>query len=146
MSLVRPTTVALSSAAFVATLLTGAQAHAAERPAATQLASQAAAAADTSQRIASGSTTPGAGWQQYLCCGLYIDVDTSAANFSGQPTYTISVGGAGDQWALTGTSSIYSPTATGFRVYIRFSNGTSMTPADATANLWYVNWIGVDNP
>jgi hypothetical protein len=146
MSILRSATIALSATAFAATLVTGAPAHAEEHSTATRL-SQAMQPIDTSQRIASGSTTPGQGWMSYGDYGLYIDVDTSSAHFTGQPTYTSSVGGSGGgQWGLTGTSAIYSPTATGFRIYIRWSGGQAITPADAQTHQWYVNWIGVDNP
>jgi hypothetical protein len=102
---------------------------------------------NTTQRIASGSTVPGQGWVAYAGnAGLYIDVDTSSARFTGNPVYTSSVGGIGGQWGLTGTSAIYSPTATGFRIYIRWSDGRPITPAEAQTYNWYVNWIGVDNP
>ncbi|MQY13494.1 hypothetical protein SRB5_36420 [Streptomyces sp. RB5] len=143
MSLKRSMTAALSTAAFVATLLTGATAQAADAPPDGRTT---ASSADTSQRIAAGRTRPGEGWQQYYCCGIYLDVDTSSAHFSGRPVYTSSIGGEGNQWELTGTSAIYSPTATGFRIYLRWSSGAPITPAVAADRRWYVNWIGVDNP
>jgi hypothetical protein len=147
MSILRSATVALSAAAFAAALATGPQAQAADHPAAARMVSQTIGTMDTSQRVASGSTTPGQGWVSYAnATGLYIDVDTSSAHFTGTPTYTSSVGGIGGQWALTGTGAIYSPTATGFRIYVRWYNGSSITPAQAQTYQWYVNWIGVDNP
>lgn len=146
MSIARSATVVLSTAAFAATLLTGAPARAQDHLTATQGLSQAVRAKNTTQRIASGSTTPGQGWVSYFGVGLYIDVDTSSAHFTGTPIYTSSVGGVGGQWALTGTSAIYSPTATGFRIYIRWSDGRAMSVADAQTYGWHVNWVGVDNP
>lgn len=147
MSIVRSATVALSTVACAAALLTGAPAQAADRPAATQVASQTVQGADTSQRIASGRTIPGVGWVSYAGgTGLYIDVNTTSGHFSGRPTYTTSVGGNGAQWMLTGTSAVYSPTATGFRLYIRWSDGHTITVGEAMAYQWHVNWIGVDNP
>jgi hypothetical protein len=147
MSIMRSATVALSTVAFAATLLTEAPAQAADQqPTATRGVSQAVQSKDTSQRVASGSTAPGQGWVSYFGVGLYIDVDTSSAHFTGTPTYTSTVGGIGGQWSLTGTSAIYSPTSTGFRIYIRWSDGRAMTVADAQTFQWHVNWIGVDNP
>ncbi len=171
MSIVRSTTVALSAAAaFGITLMTGASAYAEVRPAADasavdvsltsgagvnaevrpaieQMVAEAAPSAKTSQRIAAGRTAPGEGWVSYASDhGLYIDVDTSSAHFTGSPVYTISVGGVGDQWGLTGTSTVYTPTATGFRVYVRWSTGAEITPKHAQEFKWYVNWVGVDNP
>jgi hypothetical protein len=146
MSIARSATAALSTAAFAATLLTGASAQAADHPTATRLGFHAMQSMDTSQRVASGSTVPGQGWVSYFGTGLYIDVDTSSAHFTGRPTYTSTVGGIGGQWALTGTGAIYSPTATGFRIYIRWSDGHAISPTDAQTFQWHVNWIGVDNP
>ncbi|MEQ4717325.1 hypothetical protein [Nonomuraea sp. B19D2] len=149
MSIARSTTVALSAAlAFGATLMTGVSAHAEARhgvkPAANALA------ADTTQRIASGATAPGQGWVLYdsNTPGLYIDVDTSAAGFTGSPTYTVSVGGLGHHFELTGTSTVYQATKTGFRVYIRWADDSRapLTVQDAVEWGWYVNWVGVDNP
>jgi hypothetical protein len=146
MSIARSATVALSTVAFAATLMTGAPAQAADQPATTRLASHATQSMDTTQRIASGSTIPGQGWVSYGTSGLYIDVDTSSAHFTGRPTYTSAVEGNGGQWALTGTSAIYSATATGFRIFVRWSDGHPITPGDAQTYQWHVNWIGVDNP
>lgn len=146
MSIMRSATVALSTVAFAATLMTGASAQASDHSAASRLVSHVMEAKDTSQRIASGRTMPGQGWQPYYGVGVYIDVNTSSAHFTGTPTYVSSVGGNGNQWALTGTSAIYSPTPTGFRIYVRWSDGRAMSPADAQTWGWYVNWVGVDNP
>ncbi|MBT2226006.1 hypothetical protein [Nonomuraea sp. NEAU-A123] len=143
MSIVRFTTLA-AALAFGAALTTGVSAHADARPVVKQ------ALSETTQRIASGSTAPGMGWQLYEnnVPGLYIDVDTTSAGFTGTPVYTVSVGGTDHHFELTGTSTVYRPTATGFRVYIRWSESTlpPLTVADAETNGWYVNWIGVDNP
>ncbi|MFE9611921.1 hypothetical protein [Streptomyces sp. NPDC006012] len=101
----------------------------------------------STQRIGSGKTTAGQGWQAYGPNGIYIDVDTSSARFTGTPTYVSSVGGAGGtQWATTGSAAIYEPTRTGFRVYLRWSDGTALSPAHAADKGWYINWIGVDEP
>lgn len=146
MSIVRSTTVTLAAAlAFGATMMSGVNAYAAERPAGKK-AVAAAAAKKTSIRIAGGQTLPGEGWQLYVnnSPGLYIDVDTSSANFTGNPTYTASMGGLAHHFELT--HAVYQPTETGFRLYIRWSNGEPLTVEDAQTYGWYVNWIGVDNP
>jgi hypothetical protein len=31
-------------------------------------------------------------------------------------------------------------------VFVRWDDGGPITPADATAGGWYVDWIGVDDP
>ncbi|MEU8104460.1 hypothetical protein AB0C18_12140 [Nonomuraea muscovyensis] len=149
MSIVRSTTVALSALlAFGGPLVMGvSSANAEHRPAAKSAVTM-QAAGKTTQRIASGRTVPGEGWQLYVnnSPGLYIDIDTSAAHFTGDPIYTASVGGQAHQFELTGTNTVYQPTATGFRVYIRWSNGQPLTVEDAVTYGWYVNWIGVDQP
>ena len=97
-------------------------------------------------RIASGKTVKGnTAWVQYGGnTGVYVDVDTSAAHFSTTPVYTTSLGGVSGNWSTTGATSIYSPTATGFRVYVRWSNGNPLTPAIANNNRWHINWIGME--
>ncbi|RBQ18619.1 hypothetical protein DP939_19210 [Spongiactinospora rosea] len=97
-------------------------------------------------RIAAGSTAPGQGWQPYGANGIYIDVDTTSGRFTGAPIYVSSVGGTGTQWGLVGPSAIYSPTATGFRVYVQWRDGAGLTPAHAQQYGWHINWIGYDNP
>ncbi|MCC5598299.1 hypothetical protein LC653_41710 [Nostoc sp. CHAB 5784] len=99
-------------------------------------------------KIAAGSTTPGAtNWQPYVGSisinGIYVDVDTSGANFTSTPKYVTSIGGDGYHWATTGGSAIYSPTPTGFRVYVRFSDNGTLSPAFANQNRFHINWIGI---
>jgi hypothetical protein len=99
-------------------------------------------------RIASGGTPPGAtNWQQYSPpqnTGVYVDVDTSAGRFSATPVYITSIGGTSSHWDTTGATSIYSPTATGFRVYVRWADGRPLTPAEANNYQWHINWIGME--
>jgi hypothetical protein len=101
--------------------------------------------------IARGSTPVGnTAWQQHFDPGtgvfeqgVFVDVDTSSANFTTTPIYITSIGGWGFHWATTGATSIYTPTPTGFRVYVRFSNGQPITPAIANQFGWHINWIAV---
>ena len=96
-------------------------------------------------KIASGSTTPGStNWQAYGTTGVYLDVDTSAGKFATTPKYITSIGGNSSHWATTGATSIYSATPTGFRVYVRWSDGSALTPAQANSFQWHINWLGVD--
>jgi len=37
-----------------------------------------------------------------------------------------------------------SPTPTGFRVYVRWSDGSALTPAQANSLQWHINWLGVE--
>ncbi|MFD0883927.1 hypothetical protein ACFQ08_05065 [Streptosporangium algeriense] len=98
-------------------------------------------------RIASGHTTPGQGWQAYGANGIYIDVNTTSARFTGTPVYVTSITGpGGNQWGLVGPSAVYSSTATSFRVYVQWKDGSPLTPATAQQYGWHINWIGYDNP
>ena len=96
-------------------------------------------------KIASGSTTPGStNWQAYGGNGVYLDVDTSAGKFTTTPKYLTSIGGNSSHWATTGATSIYNATPTGFRVYVRWSDGSALTPAQANSFQWHINWLGVE--
>ncbi len=97
-------------------------------------------------RIASGATTPGStNWQPYGGnTGVFLDVDTTAGRFNTTPSYFTSIGGNSSHWATTGITSIYSSTRTGFRVYVRWSDGSALTPAQANSFQWHVNWVGVE--
>ncbi|MFI6920131.1 hypothetical protein ACIBIZ_09260 [Nonomuraea spiralis] len=98
-------------------------------------------------RIAAGRTASGQGWQAYGTNGIYIDVDTSAAHFSGSPIYVTSVSGpGGNQWNLVGPSAVYDPTATKFRVYLQWRDASPLSPAAAQQYGWFIQWIGYDNP
>ena len=98
----------------------------------------------TSLRLSSGSTTPGGtDWKPYSGTGVYVDVDTSASGFTVTPEYFTSIGGESSHWATTGVTSIYNATKTGFRVYVRWSNGSSLTPAQANGFKWHVNWFAL---
>lgn len=93
--------------------------------------------------IAKGSTPVGnTAWQQYPE-GIFVDVDTSSAGFKTTPIYITSLGGAGNHWRTTGATSIYLPTPTGFRVYVRWAIGGPLTPAVANQYQWHINWIAV---
>jgi hypothetical protein len=102
---------------------------------------------NVSTRSVAGSTTPGStNWQPYAGnTGVYLNVDTSAGKFTTTPTYFTSLGGNSSHWATTGVTSIYNATPTGFRVFVRWSDGSALTPAQANAFQWHVNWLGVES-
>lgn len=77
-------------------------------------------------------------WVQHGSTGIYVDVDTSDCGFTSTPLYFSSLGGAGAHWDVMGSSSIYSPTPTGFRIYVNVAAGIS--PALANQNGWRINW------
>ena len=145
MSIAKSLTVALSAATFGVTLLTGANAYAEGHPVTDQVASKTAPSLRAIQRVAAGSTIAGVGWVQSGTGALKIHVDTTSGTFTVPPVYVTSVGGAGNQFALVGTSAVYSPTATGFDLFVRWADGHAITPADALSGGWYVSWVGVEN-
>ena len=100
---------------------------------------------ERSALIARGSTPVGnTAWQQYFDGeGVFVDVDTSSAGFKTTPIYSTSIGGETSHWGTTGATSIYFPTPTGFRVYVRWSTGGALTPATANQFGWHINWIAV---
>jgi hypothetical protein len=97
-------------------------------------------------RMGSGSTVPGAtNWQPYgNNTGIYVDVDTSGSGFTATPKYITSLGGRSSHWSTTGATSIYRPTPTSFRVYVRRSSGGNLTPAYANSRRWHINWFGIE--
>lgn len=100
---------------------------------------------DNSVRVAFGQTAPGAtAWQQYENgLGVFVDIDTSAGNFSSVPIYLTSLGGDGSHWATTGADCIYSPTANSFRVYVRWADNSALTPQTANGYKWHINWVAI---
>jgi peptide methionine sulfoxide reductase MsrB len=90
--------------------------------------------------LCTGQTVQGAtGWQQYDANGIYLDVNTAGCGFSSTPQYFTSIGGWSSHWMTTGATSIYSPSATGFRVYI---HSPGITPQAANQLGWNISWGG----
>jgi hypothetical protein len=95
--------------------------------------------------IAAGRTPPGLDWQQYENnAGVFIDVNTEGAQFSTTPVYVTALHGTSKHWATTGGSSVYMPTPTGFRVYIRRSDSSSLTVSEAESLGWHIQWIATE--
>ncbi|MRR29669.1 hypothetical protein EG834_04945 [bacterium] len=91
-----------------------------------------------------GSTPKGAtNWIVYSSDTIYVNADTSTAAFASTPRYFTSLGGNTGHWAAHGVNAIYSATSNGFRIFLRSSNGTALTPTMANNNGWHVQWLGV---
>ena len=56
------------------------------------------------------------------------DVDTRACGFTSTPLYFTTLEGTANHEQTTGANAIYFATATGFRVYLRFTDGRVFTP------------------
>jgi hypothetical protein len=92
-------------------------------------------------RIVVGRTDPKkTRWIQYSDGGVAVEVDTSHAGFSSSPYYFTSLGGHTNNWMAQGVTSIYEPTAKGFRVHV---GHRELTTAQAEEWGWYVNWIAI---
>ncbi len=95
------------------------------------------------------STIPGeTDWREYRSrdgqlLGIYLDVDTTAAGFTATPYYFSSLAGNGWHWATVGATSIYKPTANGFRIYLRYASGQAPTPEFANEKKWHISWVGL---
>ncbi len=89
------------------------------------------------------TNTDGTGWVNFPeGKGIYIDVDTSGCNFPASPMYFASLGGISAHWGTTGATSIYLPSPTGFRVYVR-SWEFNVTSDDANNVDWRIQWFGM---
>ena len=92
-------------------------------------------------RIVVGKTDPKkTAWVHYTNSGIYVDVDTSSAGFSSTPQYFTSLGGHTNNWLAQGATSIYRPTAQGFRIHVSYQD---LTAAKAKKWGWYINWIAI---
>jgi len=94
--------------------------------------------------IVAGRTQPGVGWQQYGTGGVFIDVNTAGYHFTTTPVYVTSLHGNAAHWGTTGGSSVYNPTSTGFRVYIRWWNDNPMTVSQVQSFGWHIQWIATE--
>jgi hypothetical protein len=95
--------------------------------------------------ISAGRTPPGLDWQQYSNnAGVFIDVNTEGYHFGTTPVYVTALHGRSHHWATTGGSSVYNPTPTGFRVYIRKPDGGSLLVSEAQSLGWHIQWIATE--
>jgi RES domain-containing protein len=92
----------------------------------------------------SGRTTPGAtNWKAEGSSAIYVDVDTSAAEFPSTPLYFTSLWGTGNHWNAQGINAVYRARSAGFRIYLKSNTGVALTPAYANRQGWCVQWLGV---
>ncbi len=94
-------------------------------------------------RIVVGKTDPQkTRWVQYSDGGIYVDIDTSSAGFSSTPYYFTSLSGHTNNWMAQGVTSIYLPTAKGFRVHVGHRD---LIAAQAKEWGWSISWIAIGN-
>jgi len=89
---------------------------------------------------ACGGRTSEDDWVTYSANGIYVDVDTSKCGFETTPVYVSSLHGTSSHWSSTGSSELYSPTATGFRIYISTTSGV----ASAKSWKWQIEWLAAE--
>ncbi len=59
--------------------------------------------------------------------GIYVDVDISVLKLKNTPLVFTTITGTTSHWETTGATSVYNMTKDGFRVYLRYSNGSALT-------------------
>jgi len=97
--------------------------------------------ANETLRIVVGRTDPHkTRWVQYSGGGIAVEVDTAYAGFSTSAYYFTSLGGHTNNCMAQGVTSIYEPTAKGFRVHVGYRG---LTAAQAKEWGWHVNWIAI---
>ncbi|WP_363228128.1 hypothetical protein [Bdellovibrio sp. ArHS] len=108
----------------------------------------------TALRMCSG-TSANSGWTYYSLhsavtgsCGAYMNIDTSACGFSTVFRYFPSIQGDGGHWVTTGATSVYTPTATSFRIYINLMGSFDATNCNTTTlphntNKYRIDWLAV---
>lgn len=98
------------------------------------------------RKMAGGQTERGhTDWKPYdpkKPRGIYVEVDTSDANFKSVPAYVMSLAGDSHNWELI--VSIYNKKKDSFRAYARFPDWATITPQMANERGRHINWIGVE--
>ncbi|WP_024770401.1 T9SS type A sorting domain-containing protein [Aquimarina macrocephali] len=110
-------------------------------------------------KMGQGVTSPN-DWVNYNTTGIYVDVNTTACAFKTTPHYLVtleSIGNKGFHWYISGTSSIYNATPTGFRIYLRWADAPSDLPTVGSLNFpnplrastaknreWVIRWTGIE--
>lgn len=79
-------------------------------------------------------------WQQSSTDLIYLDVDTSQCAFTQIPEYFTTLSGTSDHSTAQGANAIYTPSATGFRVYVQKSG---LTTDYAKSRKWRIDWQAI---
>ncbi len=110
-------------------------------------------------KIGQGVTSPD-DWINYNTTGIYVDVNTSACGFTTTPHYNVtleSTTNSGYHWYVSGTTSLYNVSPTGFRVYLRWTDHPSELATVGSLNFpnplrvstaenrnWVIRWTGIE--
>jgi hypothetical protein len=99
--------------------------------------------ADTGR--SAGITKPGVtGWKQFAKDTIFVDVDTTKCGYKKTPSYVTAIHGSYDHWRVQGVHAVYTPTATGFRVYVA-SPAEKLSAAEAETKKWALSWVGSED-
>lgn len=99
-------------------------------------------------QICTGKTAEGStDWMPYgaNATGVFVDINTAECGFDALPIYIVNMHGNSENWETTGGSSAYLRTASGFRVYVRYWNGSPITPDESNQKGWHIQWIAIGN-
>ncbi|MDD5090372.1 MAG: hypothetical protein PHQ23_05595 [Candidatus Wallbacteria bacterium] len=96
------------------------------------------------QKIMVGKTPPETtAWEAYNSSTIYTDVTFPANSFAESPYVFTELGGTLMHYYCVGMTSLYNLTKDGFRIYISYKDGSSLTPSVATVNSWHIIWMAV---
>jgi hypothetical protein len=98
--------------------------------------------ADLRKRCHGSTPTGSTNWKQNGSDSLYVDISIAGCGLGIVPVYFASLSGSSGHNRTLGSSSIYNPTSSGFRIHIVNLAG-AITPALANQKNWAVNWEAV---
>ena len=93
-------------------------------------------------KIEGGASRP-QDWELYKDKYVKVEIDTSQASFSKTPMYLTSLHGERHHWLAVGATSVYSPTPTGFNIYLR-STEHDLDPKFCRDHNWHIEWVGIE--
>ena len=73
---------------------------------------------------------------------MFVDVDMSECGFTKIPNVVTSVEGSSHHWMVSGASSVYSTTTTGFRVYLN-NGAANLDKSQLDDKSWNIEWVAV---
>ena len=73
---------------------------------------------------------------------VFVDVDMSECGFTKIPNVVTSVEGSSHHWMVSGASSVYSTTTTGFRIYLN-NGAANLDKSQLDDKFWNIEWVAV---
>lgn len=77
--------------------------------------------------------------------GIFVDIDTSEANFGNTPHYLTTLEWEKHHWNAGGINAIYNETSKSFRIYLKwvYKLEKPLTASIAEENGWYIKWTAI---